>query len=78
MFGRGISSLGDYFGNLALSWLVFAVTSSALALAFTWVVFMVPRSLIRLYGGVYVDRWNRRRIMLGTETSRAAPFGAIG
>jgi len=78
LFGRGVSSLGDYFGNLALSWLVYAVTSSALALAFTWIVFMVPRSAIRLYGGVYVDRWNRRRIMLGTETLRAALFGAIG
>ena len=78
LFGRGVSSLGDYFGNLALSWLVFAITSSALALAFTWIVFMVPRSVIRLYGGVYVDRWNRRRIMLGTETSRALLFGVIG
>jgi MFS family permease len=78
LFGRGVSSLGDYFGNLALSWLVYAVTSSALALAFTWIAFMVPRSVIRLYGGVYVDKWNRRRMMLGTETSRAALFGAIG
>jgi MFS family permease len=78
LFGRGVSSLGDYFGNLALSWLVYAITSSALALAFTWIVFMVPRSVIRLYGGVYVDKWNRRTLMLGTETSRAALFGAIG
>jgi len=78
LLGRSVSSLGDYFGNLALSWLVYAVTSSALALAFTWVTFLVPRSLIRLYGGVYVDRWNRRTIMLGTETSRAALFAVIG
>ena len=78
LLGRGVSSLGDYFGNLALSWLVYAVTSSALALAFTWIVFLVPRSVIRLYGGVYVDRWNRRKIMLETETSRAVLFGAIG
>lgn len=78
LFGRGVSSLGDYFGNLALSWLVYSVTSSALALAFTWIVFSVPRSVIRLYGGVYADRWNRRRMMLGTETSRAVLFGTIG
>ena len=78
LFGRGVSSLGDYFGNLALSWLVYAITDSAFDLAVTWVVFMIPRALVRLFAGVYVDKWNKRRIMLATETTRAVLFGAIG
>ncbi|MGD0146364.1 MAG: MFS transporter [Nitrososphaerales archaeon] len=78
LFGRGASSLGDYFGNLALSWLVYAITSSALDLAITWVVFMIPRALVRLLAGVYVDKWNKRRTMLATEIIRAVLFGAIG
>jgi MFS family permease len=78
LLGRGVSSLGDYFGNLALSWLVYTITGSAFDLAVTWVVFMIPRAVVRLFAGVYVDRWNKRRIMLATETTRAALFGAIG
>lgn len=78
LFGRGVSSLGDYFGNLALSWLVYTITGSAFDLAITWVVFMIPRALVRLFAGVYVDKWNKRRIMLATETTRAVLFGAIG
>jgi MFS family permease len=78
LIGRGVSSLGDYFGNLALSWLVYTITGSAFDLATTWVVFMIPRALVRLFAGVYVDKWNKRRIMLATETTRAALFGAIG
>ena len=76
--GRGFSDLGDYFGNLALSWLVYGITSSVFSLAITWVVFMLPRSVVRLYAGVYVDRWNRRSIMIGTEATRAILFGIIG
>ena len=76
--GRGFSDLGDYFGNLALSWLVYGITSSVFSLAITWVVFMLPRAAVRLYAGVYVDKWNRRSIMLGTESTRAILFGIIG
>ncbi|HME18251.1 MAG TPA: MFS transporter [Nitrososphaerales archaeon] len=76
--GRGFSDLGDYFGNLALSWLVYGITGSVFSLAFTWVVFMLPRAAVRLYAGVYVDRWNRRSIMLGTETCRMILFAVIG
>ncbi|MGP8057608.1 MAG: MFS transporter [Nitrososphaerales archaeon] len=78
LFGRGVSSLGDYFGNLALSWLVYTITGSAFDLAITWVVFMIPRALVRLFAGVYVDKWNKRRIMLATEATRAVLFGSIG
>jgi len=76
--GRGFSDLGDYFGNLALSWLVYSITSSVYSLALTWVVFLLPRAVVRLYAGVYVDRWNRRSIMLGTESTRAILFCIIG
>lgn len=75
--GRGASDLGDYFGNLALSWLVYLITHSAFSLAITWIVFMVPRAAIRLTCGVYVDRWNRRLIMLSTETVRAIIFAVM-
>ena len=75
--GRGVSDLGDYFGNLALSWLVYQITHSGFNLALTWIIFMIPRAVIRLTCGVYVDRWNRRQIMLSTETIRALVFALM-
>ncbi len=74
--GRGASELGDFFGELALSWV--AASAGLAALSLNLIVFYVPRSLIRLYAGVFVDRWNRRNIMIGTETLRGLLFAAIG
>jgi len=76
--GRGISELGDFFGELALSWLVVTITGSALALSLNLLLFFLPRSVIRLFAGVYVDRWNRRNIMIWTETIRGALFAGLG
>jgi len=74
--GRGASELGDFFGELALSWV--AVSAGLVALSLNLILFYVPRSLIRLYAGVFVDRWNRRNIMIATETIRGLLFAAIG
>ena len=40
-------------------------------------VFLIPRSAVRLWGGVYVDRLNKRYVMVFTEVSRAALFAAL-
>jgi len=74
--GRGASELGDFFGELALSWV--AVSAGLVALSLNLILFYVPRSLVRLYAGVFVDRWNRRNIMIGTETIRGLLFATIG
>jgi MFS family permease len=76
--GRGVSEFGDFFGELAISWLVYVETSSPLALGASWLAFLLPRSAIRLWGGVYVDRYDRKKIMLMTETTRAILFGLLG
>lgn len=57
---------------------MYAITGSALALVANLVVFFLPRSAVRLYAGVYVDRFNRRNIMVATETSRGVLFVVIG
>lgn len=75
--GRGFSEFGDYFGELALSWLVYVGTGSVLSLGATWLVFLIPRSVVRLWGGVYVDRFDKRSLMIATETSRGAAFGLL-
>jgi MFS family permease len=75
--GRGFSEFGDYFGELAISWLVYAGTGSVLSLGVTWLFFLIPRSVVRLWGGVYVDRFNKKVLMIMTETSRGLIFGLL-
>jgi MFS family permease len=75
--GRGVSSLGDYFGELALSFFVYVGTNSPVLLAITFVSFSVPRSVARLLGGVYVDRIDRKKLMITTEIVRGTIFGIL-
>jgi len=75
--GRGFSEFGDYFGELAISWLVYVATGSVLSLGATWLFFLIPRSVVRIWGGVYVDRFNKRFLMILTEISRGVIFGLL-
>ncbi len=75
--GRAFSEFGDYFGELAISWLVYTATGSVFSLGVTWLFFLVPRSVIRLWGGVFVDRHDKRKLMLLTEISRGVLFGLL-
>ena len=75
--GQTVSVLGDFFGTAALSIVVYQLTGSALGLALNWMVFYIPRSLIRLFGGVLVDRWDRRSMMLFTESTRGSLFALL-
>ncbi len=77
LIGRGVSSLGDYFGELALSYFVYVYTGSPILLAITFVSFSAPRSVARLVGGVYVDRINRRALMIATELIRGTIFALL-
>ena len=75
--GRGFSEFGDYFGELAISWLIYTATGSVVSLGVTWLFFLIPRSVVRLWGGVYVDRFNKRTMMILTETLRGAIFAVL-
>ena len=75
--GRGFSEFGDYFGELAMSWLIYTATGSVLSLGVTWLFFLIPRSVVRLWGGVYVDRFNKRSMMILTETTRGVIFALL-
>lgn len=73
--GRSFSEFGDYFGELAISWLIYTGTGSVLNLGITWLIFLIPRSAVRLWGGVYVDRFDKQKLMILTETTRGLIFG---
>ena len=69
--GQLVSETGDGLTNLALLLLVNALTGSTAALAAMAIVLAIPPLTIGLIAGTYVDRVDRRRIMLASDLLRA-------
>jgi len=68
--GESISLLGDQFYLIALPWLVLQITGSALALGTVLALAGIPRALFMLVGGVFVDRFSPRAVMLTSNLAR--------
>ncbi len=62
-----VSQSGDYVFDVALLWLVFSTTGSALAVSIVVTAAIVPTVVLGPVLGVYVDRWPRRTILLWTN-----------
>ncbi len=69
--GTVISLLGDWFNTIALYVLVTELTGSPLALGAVFITKMLPWALSAPLAGVLVDRYDRRRLMIGTDLLRA-------
>ncbi len=69
--GNLISLLGDWFNTIALYVLVTELTGSPLALGAVFITKMLPWAVSAPLAGVLVDRYNRRRLMIGTDLLRA-------
>jgi MFS family permease len=69
--GQLVSEAGDGLTNLTLLLLVNHLTGSTAALAAMAIVLAVPPLTIGLVAGAYVDRADRRRIMLASDLLRA-------
>lgn len=59
-----ISLIGDWAFYAAMPIFVLDRTGSAALSGLVWAVIVLPGILIGPFAGVYVDRWDRRRIML--------------
>jgi len=69
--GQAISDIGDGITLLLLLLVIFELTGSTTALAFMAIAEAVPHFTVGLFAGVYVDRWNRRTVMLASDLLRA-------
>jgi MFS family permease len=54
--------------QLAMSWLVYRMTHSALLLGIVGFSGMIPSFLLAPFAGVLADRWNKRRVLVITQT----------
>src|SRR5437879_13687452 len=71
------SNLGTSFTQFALPLLVFKLTGSALNLAITTAATFLPYLLFGLVIGAWVDRVDRKRLMIATDVARAVVIASI-
>jgi MFS family permease len=65
--GQGISLIGTWMTRLATSWLVYRLTGSALLLGVVGFAGQIPTFLLAPFAGVWVDRLNRRNVLVVTQ-----------
>jgi MFS family permease len=66
--GQSISLIGTWMTRIATSWLVYRLTKSALLLGTVSFSGQIPTFLIAPFAGVWVDRLNRRQVLVWTQT----------
>lgn len=62
--GQGLALLGNWMQSVAMSWLVYRVTGSALLLGVTAGAQQLPVLFLSPIAGVWADRVNRRRLLI--------------
>ena len=66
-FGAFTSTVGNWMQQVAQSWLVFELTNSEFYLGLDYFFGQLPILLLTLIGGVVADRYDRRRVLLGSQ-----------
>jgi len=67
-FGQGISLIGTWMQMIAMQWLVYDLTRSPKFLGYVGFMGQIPTFLLGAFLGVLVDRWNRHRTLIATQS----------
>src|SRR5499427_7477232 len=73
--GQGVSRLGDGLYVAAVAWLAWSLTHAVGAVAVVTIAANAPTFVVTLIGASYADRYDRRRLMIGTDLARGALVG---
>lgn len=66
--GQIVSLIGTWINQTATSWLVYRLTGNAWYLGLVAFASQFPAFILSSAAGIFVDRWNRHRILLATQT----------
>ena len=66
--GQSISLIGTWMTRIAISWLVYRLTKSALLLGIVGFAGQIPTFLLAPLAGVIVDRMDRRKLLVWTQS----------
>jgi MFS family permease len=70
--GQAVSLIGDGLFHVALAFAVYDLSDSPLALGVVFAAGAIPLVVFSLVAGVWADRLERRRVMLGADVARIA------
>src|SRR5512147_2709045 len=68
--GQLVSTMGSALSSLAASIYIFRLTGSALSVGLMLMATAAPSLLVGLFAGVFVDRYDRKKIMMAADLVR--------
>jgi MFS family permease len=66
--GQSISLIGTWMQRIAMAWLVYRLTNSPFLLGVVGFAGQIPTFLLPPFAGVLADRWDKRRMLILTQT----------
>lgn len=69
-----LASVGHFIQEVALYWMTYEMTGSALALGILSLCDATPRLILGVLGGVLVDRYNRMRLLIFNQLFSSVPI----
>lgn len=75
--GQLVSQLGSGVSQIAYPLLILALTGSPARAGFVAALFSLPYLVFSLPAGAYIDRWDRKRVMILCDAGRALALGSI-
>ncbi|MDP7978601.1 MFS transporter [Bacillus sp. WLY-B-L8] len=69
-FALSISTLGDWFYSVALMGFIYKTTNSPQVVSMILLAGALPRLLFSPFVGVFIDRFNKKKIMIITDLFR--------
>jgi len=67
--GQSVSLVGTWMQRTGVVWVVYTLTHSTFMLGLTIFASQFPSFIFSLYGGILSDRYNRKKILLFTQTA---------
>jgi MFS family permease len=75
--GKGVAQIGTWLQLVATSWLVYQISGSTLLLGLASFALQIPFLFLTPIAGVYVDRSDRRKVLIVTNAIAAAQSVAM-
>ncbi|WP_370600909.1 MFS transporter [Pseudomonas nitroreducens] len=75
--GHAVSTLGTWIQQVALAWLIYRLTDSAALLGITSCLALLPQLFIGPLAGAWIDRHDKRRLLLITQSLMAAQAAVL-
>lgn len=69
-----LSSIGHFVQEVALFWITYEITHSAMALGILGLCGTLPRLLLGAFSGVFVDRYDRKLLLILVQFTSAIPI----